>query len=84
MTHPLQTEIAFYEKKKEELQRSHPGKFVVIVGEEILGVYDTEETAYANAVRTKGNVPMLIRRVGDDGEKLYAPALHLGLIYASI
>ena len=43
---PLEKEYRFYEKHEKELVEKHLGKVVVIVGEEVVGVYDSEAEAY--------------------------------------
>lgn len=77
----LEKERAFFETKKQELLKHHPGKVALIVGEELLGVFDTRDAAYAAGLEAKGNVPMFIQEITPEGEaKGSIPALVLGLI----
>lgn len=82
----LEQEYAYYEKNKEDFRRHYMGKFVAIVGSELIGAFDEDQTAYEAAVQAKGNVPMLIKKVTpDDGDEIFvAPALFLGLIHATL
>jgi hypothetical protein len=60
----LDTEIAAYDAKRQELEASHMGKWVVIHDRELIGIYDSFETAAENAVQKFGRGPYLIRQVG--------------------
>lgn len=60
----LETEIAYFELQKEELEAHHLGKFVVIKDEIIVGTWDTMDAAATEAVRQFGRGPYLIRKVG--------------------
>jgi hypothetical protein len=59
----LEREIAYYESIKDDLIRHHEGKFVLIIGNEQLGVFDKSEDAYQRGIELRGNVPMLIKQV---------------------
>ncbi len=78
----LEQELAFYETIKEDLLRHHDGKFVLIVGNEQLGVFDNPDDAYNRGIELKGNVPMLIKRVERNEPVEVIPAMVLGLINA--
>jgi hypothetical protein len=80
----LDEERRFFEEKKPELLASHEGKFALIKGREVFGIFDTQDRAYAEGLRLFGNVPMLIALVRKDEPKASFPALHLGLIRADI
>ena len=81
---PLETELRYFESKKPELLRHHEGKYVLIVGEELLGVFDHQDDAYRAGIAQKGNVPMLIKRVSTRDTTESVPAMVLGLIAASL
>jgi hypothetical protein len=78
----LEKELAHFEAIKPQLLEHHEGKFVLVIGEEMLGVFDNGEDAYARGIDLKGNVPMLIKRIQrvDPVERI--PAMVLGLINA--
>jgi hypothetical protein len=59
----LETEIAAFERQREELEKHHTGKFVVFHGEEFIGASDTLNNAASEAVRRFGRGPYLIRQV---------------------
>jgi hypothetical protein len=61
---PLDVEISTYEQKKDELETVHKGKFVVVHGSDVIGVWDTFDAAALEAVRRFGRGPYLIRQVG--------------------
>lgn len=73
----LDREYASFESRKDDLRRLHLGKFAVIVGEELVGVYDTDAAAYEAGLAAKGNVPMLIKQVesADAEQDFYDQAL---------
>lgn len=72
----LETEIATYEQKREELERHYMGKFVVIQNGDIVGAYDTFANAAAMAVARFGRGPYLIRQVGAPPPSLPVSWLH--------
>ena len=66
----LQQEIATYDKRKSELEQHHKGKWALIHGEQLTGVFDSFENAASEGVERFGVGPFLIRQIG-------APALTL-------
>ncbi len=81
---PLETELSYYNSIKQELLRSYRGKFVLIIGEEKLGIFDRPEDAYAKGIELRGNVPMLIQSVQENENVEAIPSLALGLIDAHV
>jgi len=80
----LEQEIAHYESIKDDLIRHYDGKFVLIIGNEQLGVFDKSEDAYKRGIELRGNVPMLIRQVRQHEPVEMIPAMVLGLINAHV
>ena len=78
----LETELGKYKAIKGELLQHHEGKYALIVGEELLGVFDHGQEAYDTAVRQRGNVPMLIKKILKDEPVESIPAMALGLMDA--
>ena len=78
----LESELEFYETIKADLLRHHNGKFVLIIGNEQLGIFDRDEDAYGRGLEVKGNVPMLIKKIQENDPIELIPALTLGLINA--
>lgn len=80
----LKEELAFYAEKKAELLKTYEGKYALIKGRALLGVFDSPSAAYEEGVKRVGNVPMLIVRVQKEEPRAWIPALQLGLIRAHL
>lgn len=81
----LQKEVDFYETHLEDLLSNDEGQFVLIKGEEIIGIFDSENAAYTEGLEKLGNCPFLIRRIGKlEEQRVTLPAYVLGLTDASI
>jgi len=52
----LANELATYERHKEELVGVHEGKFVLVHGDEIAGVWDTYQDALAAGYKEFGSI----------------------------
>jgi hypothetical protein len=63
-TEQLTAEIAAFEARLPDLEKSYSGKFVVFKGDEFIGAWDTLDAAAAAAVARFGRGPYLIRQVG--------------------
>ena len=81
---PLETELKYYESAKDELLRHYEGKYVLIIGQEQLGIYDNMEEAYRQGIELRGNVPMLIQKI-EEVESIEAiPSMLLGVLNAHL
>lgn len=80
----LAEERGFYQENRATWLQQHQGKFVLIKGRRLLGVYDSPDVAYAEGLKLLGNVPMLVMQVLPDQPVARFPALELGLIRADI
>jgi hypothetical protein len=60
----LDNEIAAYDARRQELESSHMGKWVLVHERELIGIFDSFQIAAENAVRKFGRGPYLIRQVG--------------------
>lgn len=78
----LETEIKFFRKNQEDWIKKYPGKFVLVKGEKLIGVYTSEDEALAEGARHFGLTSFLIRNVNDDDRVVHIPALTLGIINA--
>ena len=78
----LEIEQRYFGSIKDDLLRHHGGKFALIIGSELLGVYDTAEQAYIAGIESRGNVPMLIKHVLVEDPIASIPVLTLGLPHA--
>ena len=59
----LETETATYEAQKERLLAEHRGRFVLIHGAEIVGVFDTQSEALVAGYRRFGYVDLFTKRL---------------------
>lgn len=80
----LETESTFYETISSQLLEHNKGKFALVVGNELLGIFDRPDTAYARGIELRGNVPMLIKPITDEQKIESIPAMVLGLINAHV
>ncbi len=78
----LEQELATFNKNLPDWLQTHEGKFVLVVGEELVGVFDNPQAAYEAGIQRFGNIAMLIREVRREDETAFFPALNLGLIHA--
>ena len=60
----LKTEIAAYERMRDDLELEHFGEWVVVHDEKLAGTYESLEKAADDAVQRFGRGPYLIRQVG--------------------
>jgi hypothetical protein len=63
MKTPLDRELAAYEQHRGELLAAAEGKYVLIHGDEVAGVYESQADAIAEGYRQFGNVPFLVKEV---------------------
>jgi hypothetical protein len=73
----LETEMAFFEEQRAHLEAENMGKWVVIYGKELVGVFDSFDAAAAVAVERFGRGPYLIRQIGAAPVTLPASAMYV-------
>lgn len=78
----LEQERQFYEQHLSDWLTRCPGKFVTIVGQDVLGFFDTIDDALTAGARQVGLNPFLVRRIQEVEENVSIPALSLGVIDA--
>lgn len=78
----LENELRYFEDHKAEWLKVYNGKYVLVKGTELVGFFDTAETAVAEGIKKFGLVSFLVRRVVPNDEKIQIPALALGLLNA--
>jgi hypothetical protein len=78
----LVRDLAFFDKQKAQWLAEHEGKFALIHGSVLIGMFDSPENAYQEAAQRFGNVPVLIKQVTSSEPTVSLPALSLGLIDA--
>jgi len=81
---PLEQELAAFQKMKEELLKSHSGKFALIKGELFVGAFDNASNAYEEGIKRFGKEPFLVKRISEREEVYRNQALFLGLINARL
>ena len=77
---PLQTELEYFQKHKQEYLKLYKGQFVLIKGEQLAGTYTTEAEAYGAGLEKFGNTPFFIKQVLDDDETVSYHALTAGVL----
>ena len=78
----LENELQYFEKNRKQWVSLYQGKFVLIKGEELLGIFDKPEDALAEGARRFGLASFLVLRVEETTEPIYIPALTLGILRA--
>jgi len=79
----LETELVYFNEQRNELLKIALGKFVLIKGRELHGIYDDELAAYKAGVAMFGLQPFMIKEVLAEEQIHQIPAHHLDLIHAS-
>ena len=79
----FKTEFDYYLANQDSLVEKYDGKVVVIIGEEILGVYDSELEAYTNTAQLHAEGTFMIQRVSE-GEKDYTATFNSRVAFPSI
>jgi len=76
----LGEEREFFDRSLSEWLGRFPGKVVLVKGQELIGVFDTEQNALAEGARRFQLQPFLVRRVQDVPADICIPALTLGIL----
>jgi hypothetical protein len=71
----LETEIARYNELLPELLASGEGKYAVICGRDLVGVFDTNDAAYRAGLDRVGVNPFLLRQVLRVQPRIWIPTL---------
>ena len=81
MADPLKREKAYLRANLEDLSKAHPGKYLLIKGETLVGAFETYERGVSEGVRKLGAGPFLVRSVlhADDAAAPSIPALAVGV-----
>lgn len=78
-TSKLQEELEFFERQRLELLDRAPGKYVLIKGTEVIGVFDTEIEAARAGYQQIGNEPFLIKHIVEADVPLIFTSFTLGV-----
>ena len=71
----LNKEFKYYLKHQDEFVQKYDGKFIVLMGTKVIGVYDTDLEAYLESAKEHEIGTFLIQRVSP-GEESYTIKLH--------
>ncbi len=71
-------ELDYFERERMQLLSRAKGKFAVIKGEELIGVFDTEMDAVRAGYRRLGNEAFLIKHIVEADIPLNFTAFNLG------
>lgn len=75
MAEPLEKEFAYYKAHQEELVKKYQGKIVVIKGNKVIGVYDSELEAVTKTAETHEMGTFLVQKC-DSGAEAYSQTYH--------
>lgn len=62
----LEKELEIFNKKKSELKSQHSEGYVVIKGEDILGVWKDRRDALRAGIEAYGNISFLVKNITDE------------------
>ena len=80
----LEREQEWFRQHRKELLEQHAGKWIVVHGETLVGVYDDFDTAFGEGIRKTGDERILVRSVTPDDEPFSAPANCMGILRAPV
>ncbi len=81
---PLEQEVAYYNSIRAELIKNHEGKFALIKGEKLFGVFDQAESAYGEGVKLFGSQTFLVKQILRDDPVETTATLTVGLLNARL
>ena len=77
----LEKEFEYYKAHQDDLVKAYPGKVIVIVGETVIGSYDTEIEAYESAKKDHALGTFLIQKCMP-GTESYSMTFHSRVAFA--
>jgi hypothetical protein len=78
----LEQELEFFAANRTKWLENHSGKFVLVKGQELIGVFDNADTAVAEGAKRFAPESFLVRQLEPEEKDIYIPALALGLLGA--
>ena len=78
-TPKLQEELEFFERQRLELLERAPGRYVLIKGSKVVGIFDTEIEAARIGYREIGNEAFLIKHIVEADVPLIFTSFNLGV-----
>ena len=76
----LEKEVKYFKDHQDELVKKHEGKYLVIVGEEVVGVYEAEIDAYVEAKKNRKPGTFLLQHCLP-GESAYTQTFYSRVIF---
>ncbi len=80
----LKTELEYFKSVKSDLISTHEGKFALIKGKKLIGVYKKQKTAYLKGLKELGETQFLIKQVAKEEKPESVPTITHNLICASL
>ncbi|MGZ5476228.1 MAG: hypothetical protein ACXW3E_05275 [Thermoanaerobaculia bacterium] len=74
----FESEIDYFEKHRIELLSRAAGKFALVKGEKLVGVFETETEAVRSGYQQFGNEPFLVKHIVEADVPLNFTAFNLG------
>ena len=71
----LEKEFKYYLDNQSKLVKDYNGKFIVIKGQDVIGVYDTEDQAYFETLKEHEEGTFLIQFC-EPGDSSYTQSFH--------
>jgi hypothetical protein len=78
-TNELDIELRFFNEHRSDLLQDAAGKFALVKGEKLIGIFDSENAAIRQGYETFGNVPFLVKRITEVDIPLNFTSFNLGL-----
>lgn len=78
----LDKEFKFYLDHQNELVKRYNNRFIVIVGEEVIGDYDNFEQALTNAIEKKYQLGTFLIQECTSGDDAYTQTFHSQVIFS--
>lgn len=81
MAKPLEREFKYYLSHQKELVEKYNGKYLVIIGEDVVGVFDSEMTAIEETSKTHELGTFLVQKC-EPGSEGYTQTYHSRVVFA--
>ena len=75
----LETELRYFNQRRSELMRDASGKFALVKGEKLIGIFDSENAAIRHGYEALGNVSFLVKRITEVDIPLNFTSFNLGV-----
>ncbi len=75
----LETEWRYFNEHRAEFLEQAPGKYALVKGDTLVGMFDSEVSAIRNGYEKLGNVPFLVKQVTEVDIPLTFTSFDLGV-----